>query len=61
MPHWVGFHPVAYGWLRSAAKTPNWQVKDDATRMIVFVRENGKFRRSASNAHSSGDVERSVK
>ena len=61
MPHCVGFHPVAYGCSRSAAKTPNWQVNDESTRMIVFVSENGKFRRSASNAHRSGDVDRSVK
>ena len=38
MPHCVGFQPVDRACSRSAAKTPNWQVKELDTRISVFVR-----------------------
>jgi hypothetical protein len=40
--------------MRSAAKTPNWAVKDDATKIKVFVRAKGTFKIAASFAQSSG-------
>ncbi len=47
--------------MRSAAKTPNWQVKLESTRTIVFVSENGKFSSDVSAAHRSGAIDRRVK
>ena len=32
---------------RSAAKTPSWQVREESTRIVVLVAENGTFRDEA--------------
>ena len=49
------------GCSRSAANTPNWQVNDESTRMIVLVSEYGTLSFSVCIAHRSGDVDRRVK
>src|SRR3954468_8478879 len=41
---------------RSAAKTPSWQVREESTRIVVFVAENGKFRLDAISFQWSGPV-----
>jgi hypothetical protein len=63
MPHeptWNSL-PVRRACMRSAAKTPNWQVTDESTSMIVFVRANGTSSLAVSAAHRPGEVLRSVK
>jgi hypothetical protein len=47
--------------MRSAAKTPNWAVNDEATRIRVLVSANGTFSFAVSAAHSSGDAVRREK
>src|SRR4051812_24518606 len=41
---------------RSAAKTPIWQVKEESTRIVVFVAENGTFSASACSFQKSAPV-----
>src|SRR5688500_20321820 len=53
--------PLRRGWSRSAAKTPIWQVKELATRTIVFTSAKGKLSLAVSSAHISPEVERRVK
>ena len=38
----------------SAAKTPNWQVNDDATRIIVKIVAYGRFSSVGSGGHLGG-------
>jgi len=52
---------VRSGWNRSAAHTPNWHVKDDATRIDVLIAANVTFSFGVCTAHSSGTEARSVK
>jgi hypothetical protein len=40
--------------MRSAAKTPNWAVKELATKISVFTRANGTFRICVSLAQIVG-------
>ena len=47
--------------MRSAAKTPNWAVNEDATRIKVFVRANGTFSFSVSNSQICGEFARRLK
>ncbi len=62
MPQCVGFQRrCAYGWKRSAAKTPIWHVTDESTRMIVLTVAYGMFSSSALERPQLGDVLRSVK
>src|SRR5918997_796053 len=54
--------PERTGWNRSAAKTPAWQVKDDATSTALLSAAKVKLSLSACAAHSaSGITERTVK
>ena len=46
---------------RSAANTPNWQVNDDATRMIVTTRAYGTFSSVGGGGHSPTCWARAVK
>src|SRR5262249_25026084 len=47
---------------RSAAKTPIWQVKEESTRIVVFVAEKGTLRWEAFSCQNVGpDTDRSVK
>jgi len=41
--------------MRSAANTPNWAVKEEATRIKVLIRAKGKFRIAVSDAQISGE------
>src|SRR3954471_10395234 len=41
---------------RSAAKTPSWQVREESTRIVVFVAENGKFSADAISFQCSAPV-----
>ena len=47
--------------MRSAAKTPNWAVKLEATRMIVIASENHTLSAAPCSAQSPGEVDRRVK
>jgi hypothetical protein len=42
--------------MRSAAKTPNWAVKDEATRIRVFIKANGTFNISVPTDQISGEL-----
>jgi len=53
--------PVARGCIRSAANTPNWAVKDDATKIKVLIRANCTSRIWESFAQISGALARSEK
>ena len=63
MPHrliWKSL-PLRPALPRSAANTPNWQVTDDSTRIVVFAVANGTLSSSVSWAHRSGEMLRIVK
>src|SRR6478609_6752918 len=63
MPHLVKAKrpPVRRGCMRSAAKTPNWAVKDESTRMIVLISEYVTLSFAVCSSHNPGEVERRVK
>jgi hypothetical protein len=42
--------------MRSAAKTPNWAVKEEATRISVFIKANGTFKISVPTDQISGEL-----
>src|SRR5690625_5518835 len=50
--------PVRLFWNRSAAKTPNWQVTELSTRMVVLPMTNGTVSFAVSTGHNSGTVDR---
>src|SRR5690606_35391533 len=53
--------PVREGWNRPAAHTPNWHVKDESTRTVVFAAAQVTLSFSVWIAHSPGTEARSVK
>lgn len=52
---------MRFGCMRSAAKTPNCAVNDDATRIMVLIRANGTFKMAVSWAQISGELARKLK
>ena len=46
---------------RSAANTPNWQVNEDAIKMIVKVSAYGRFSSVGGGGHSPMATARTVK
>jgi predicted Fe-S protein YdhL (DUF1289 family) len=61
IPHFRGESPVARGCKRSAAKTPNWAVNEEATRINVFISAKGTFKIWVSADHISGEFARRLK
>jgi hypothetical protein len=53
--------PVALGCILSAANTPNWAVKEEATRIRVFIKAKRTSSLAVSEDQISGELARRLK